>query len=76
MYYLMSNRFSIVPGKDDRGVIECERFIVQNFESKLARVLNEEVKMLMEKALQISILCGVTNQPETPGNVAAWSSDQ
>ena len=62
----------IVPWEYDGGVIEGERFIVQNFVSKLIRVLNEEVEMVMKKVLQISILCGVTNQPKTSGNVATW----
>ena len=43
---------------------------MQNFESKLARVLDEEVEMIVEKTLQLSILRGVTNQPESPQNVA------
>ena len=61
-----------VPWEYDGGVIESERFIVQNFVSKLIRVPNEKVEMVVEKALQISILCGVTNQPKTSGNVATW----
>ena len=45
---------------------------MQNFESKLARVLDEEVEMIVEKTLQLSILRGVTNQPESPQNVATF----
>ena len=45
---------------------------MQNFESKLARVLDEEVEMIVEETLQLSILRGVTNQPESPQNVATF----
>ena len=45
---------------------------MQNFESKLVRVLDEEVEMIVEKTLQLSIVRGITNQPESPQNVAAF----